>query len=145
MKPLGKKKCEVLKEVRKKIALANGISYEPAVCTHDGDCLGTCPQCEAEVKYIEKELKMKKGGMRGVAAALIGSTIAVSSLGVSSCSHMHIGQVVGLVVKTDTVYPPEPLTGKPAVPIEQSQVSESDTITDTPSSLDKPENADTTE
>ncbi len=56
----GKVTCEALKKVRKQIADANGIPYEPAVCTHKGNCPGTCPACEAEVRYIERELAARK-------------------------------------------------------------------------------------
>ena len=56
----GKLTCETLKKVRKQIADANGIPYEPAVCTHKGNCPGTCPACEAEVRYIERELTARK-------------------------------------------------------------------------------------
>ena len=49
---LGKKTCKTLKGIRRKIADANDIKYEPKECTHEGDCAGTCPACEAEVKYM---------------------------------------------------------------------------------------------
>ena len=74
----GKVTCEALKKVRKQIADANGIPYEPAVCTHNGNCPGTCPACEAEVRYIERELaarKRKEGHLNivGVAKDLLPS------------------------------------------------------------------------
>ena len=56
----GKELCNVLKDIRKKIAVANGIDYEPTECKHQGDCYGTCPACEAEVRYLERELKRKQ-------------------------------------------------------------------------------------
>ena len=56
----GKVTCEALKKVRKQIADANGIPYEPVVCNHQGDCRGTCPACEAEMRYIERELAARK-------------------------------------------------------------------------------------
>ena len=56
----GKVTCEALKKVRKQIADANGIPYEPVVCNHQGDCRGTCPACEAEMRYIERELAVRK-------------------------------------------------------------------------------------
>jgi len=71
----GKKTCEFLRKVRQQIADANGIAYTPAVCTHKGDCAGTCPTCERERQYIEKQLanKAKKGKVLkivGIAAGL---------------------------------------------------------------------------
>lgn len=112
MKPLGKRRCEILRDVRKKIAKANGIKYEPVKCTHEGDCPGTCPQCEAEVKYIEQELCKKMGGMKKAAAVLVGSTITVGALSVSSCSQK-FRPLYGSVARIDTV--PEQLMGEPAI------------------------------
>ena len=36
----GKTTCKVLKEVRRKIADANGIPLQERECTHTGDCAG---------------------------------------------------------------------------------------------------------
>ncbi len=53
----GKKKCELLKEIRKKIAEANGIEYDPPECTHEGDCSGSCPRCDDEAEYIIDKIR----------------------------------------------------------------------------------------
>lgn len=66
----GKHKCETLKAIRKKIADANEIPYEPVVCTHKGDCMGTCPACESEMRYIENQLNIRK--MAGKAVKIVG-------------------------------------------------------------------------
>jgi TonB family protein len=59
----GKSICNVLKAIRKQIADANGISYQPTPCGYRGECLGTCPHCEAEVRYIENSLNaLRKAG-----------------------------------------------------------------------------------
>ena len=50
----GKKTCEVLRAVRKRVADLNGIQYVPVECTHEGDCIGTCPACERERQYVEE-------------------------------------------------------------------------------------------
>ena len=55
----GKAKCKILKSIRVKIAEENNIPYEPKKCTFESDCPGTCPQCEAEVRYLEEQLMMK--------------------------------------------------------------------------------------
>lgn len=52
----GKYICNCLRAVRIKIAEQNGIDYKPADCTHEGDCPGTCPVCEAEVKFLNDRL-----------------------------------------------------------------------------------------
>ena len=66
----GKHKCETLKAIRKKIADANEIPYEPVVCTHKGDCMGTCAACESEMRYIENQLNIRK--MAGKAVKIVG-------------------------------------------------------------------------
>ena len=47
----GKSTCKTLKAIRRQIAEANDIKYEPRECHYEGPCLGTCPACEAEVRY----------------------------------------------------------------------------------------------
>ncbi len=48
----GKQTCKILKEIRRQIAEANGIEFVTSECRYKGDCLGTCPKCEAEVRYL---------------------------------------------------------------------------------------------
>ena len=55
----GKDKCEKLREIRRKIAEANGIDFQPAECTHKGPCRGTCPMCEKELEYLNEQLERK--------------------------------------------------------------------------------------
>lgn len=73
----GKAKCKALKELRKKIADENDIEFAVRECSHQGDCLGTCPMCEAELKYLEQQLAKrnklgKKIAVVGIAAGLTG-------------------------------------------------------------------------
>lgn len=56
----GKKVCELLKDIRKQIADDNGIEYTPDSCNHEGDCLGTCPQCDKELKELQEILDKKE-------------------------------------------------------------------------------------
>ena len=65
----GKSTCKVLKEVRRKIADANGIPLQERECTHTGDCAGTCPYCESEVRYLERELSKRRALGKAVAVA----------------------------------------------------------------------------
>lgn len=71
----GRKICDVLKAVRKKIADMNGIAYEPRVCHFKGHCSGTCPACETERKYIESELSLRK--RMGEAVCVTGVAIGI--------------------------------------------------------------------
>jgi len=56
----GKKKCKILKEIRKRIADENDIPYEIRNCNYQGDCSGTCPKCEGELRWLEYQLKKKE-------------------------------------------------------------------------------------
>ena len=56
----GRRICNHLKKIRKRIAEENGIILDQEKCTHKGDCMGTCPRCEAELQYIEHEIKKRK-------------------------------------------------------------------------------------
>ena len=55
----GKLTCKILKEIRRQIADANGIEFVTSECRYKGDCLGTCPKCEAEVRYLEQQLRIR--------------------------------------------------------------------------------------
>lgn len=67
---IGRNICNTLKEVRLRVARANGIKYNPTECQHKGPCAGTCPKCEQEVRYIEHELR--KRSLSGQAATIAG-------------------------------------------------------------------------
>ena len=75
----GKQTCKILKEIRKQIAAENDIKLVIEECTYQGDCLGTCPKCEAEVRYLEHELEKRQ--RLGKAAVVVG--LSVGLLGAS--------------------------------------------------------------
>ena len=72
----GKQTCKILKEIRKQIAAENDIELITSECTHKGDCRGTCPKCEAEVRYLERELEKRQ--RIGKAAVFAGMTIGTA-------------------------------------------------------------------
>lgn len=74
--------CDTLKAVRKAVADANGIEYVPGKCTNDGECSGTCPACEAEVRYIERELRFRR--LAGKVVTVAG--IAIGAASFAACS-----------------------------------------------------------
>ena len=74
----GKSTCKLLKDIRQQIADANGISYQPKECQHRGDCTGTCPACEEEIRYLERELKARKGNGFGMKVAGIAAGICAT-------------------------------------------------------------------
>jgi len=73
----GKKICNALRDVRRQIALANDIPYETTDCHHEGECQGTCPKCEAEVRYIENQLSLRRAA--GKAVSLVGLSLGISA------------------------------------------------------------------
>jgi len=77
----GKQTCKILKEIRKQIAAENDIELVISECTYQGDCLGTCPKCEAEVRYLERELeKRQRMGKAAVFAGMsLGTLFAATS------------------------------------------------------------------
>ena len=74
----GKSTCKLLKDIRQQIADANGISYQPKECHYKGDCAGTCPVCEEEIRYLERELKARKGNGFGMKVAGIAAGICAT-------------------------------------------------------------------
>ena len=119
----GKQTCKILKEIRQQIALENDIELVTSECTHKGDCAGTCPKCEAEVRYLERELeKRQRMGKVAVFAGLSLGTIVAAS----GCGHI-IQPTAGMpmmpdsveVVKCDTL-PEEPLAGEVMIEISDS-------------------------
>lgn len=74
----GKKICASLRELRIRIASANDIDYQPAVCTYEGECSGTCPRCESELRYIERQLSRRR--TMGKKVALAGLALGAASL-----------------------------------------------------------------
>lgn len=83
----GKDICKQLREIRCQVASANEIDYTPAVCTHEGDCAGTCPACERELRYIERQLHRRRAMGKIV-------TVAGLALGAASFMPMQAQQVV---------------------------------------------------
>ena len=80
----GKSVCNTLKQIRLDVARANGIDYVPAPCTHKGDCAGTCPACESEVEYLEKEISRRNSLGKAVLIAGIGLTSLTAMASTSS-------------------------------------------------------------
>ncbi len=83
----GKSKCRILKEIRRRIAAENDIAYVTSECRHKGDCPGTCPKCEAELRYLEEQLRLRQRAGKVVAVAGIAATILATA---SGCEWMDI-------------------------------------------------------
>lgn len=77
----GKQKCKILKEIRAEIARSNDIEYVTSECKHKGDCKGTCPKCEAELRCLEKELERRQQLGKAVAIMGMSASITLSAAG----------------------------------------------------------------
>ena len=111
----GKSTCKLLKDIRQQIADANGISYQPKECHHKGDCAGTCPACEEEIRYLERELKARKGNGFGMKVAGIAAGICATVMPMTAAAQ---------VVKSDSTANPPVQTTKKA-PIKVVDLSDS--------------------
>ncbi len=80
----GKQTCRILKEVRKQIAEANDIEYFVSECQYKGDCLGTCPKCEEEVRYLTQALEHKR--LAGKVVSLVGLSVGLMGLPQAACA-----------------------------------------------------------
>lgn len=78
----GRDICNTLKAIRKQIADANGIAYSPEECHFTGECKGTCPKCEQDVRDLEYELRRRQ--IAGKAIKVVG--IAVGLVALTACS-----------------------------------------------------------
>ena len=111
----GKSTCKLLKSIRQQIADANGISYQPKECHHKGDCAGTCPACEEEIRYLERELKARKGNGFGMKVAGIAAGICATVMPMTAAAQ---------AVKSDSTANPPVQTTKKA-PIKVVDLSDS--------------------
>jgi len=97
----GKEKCRILKQIREQIAKENDIDLVVAECTHKGECRGTCPRCESEVRYLEEQLEKRRRLRRNVALAGISAGVVASLAGCSVVEGIKDiiggGDVVGLI------------------------------------------------
>ena len=105
----------MLKSIRQQIADANGISYQPKECHHKGDCTGTCPACEEEIRYLERELKARKGNGFGMQVAGIAAGICATVMPMTAAAQ---------AVKSDSTANPPVQTTKKA-PIKVVDLSDS--------------------
>ena len=102
----GKNKCKILKEIRQMIADENDIPYVTAYCRYKGECAGTCPACEAELAYLERELlRRQKEGKRNVA---IGISVAALLIALGSCDAVDnalekLSEKLGSIVSTGAI------------------------------------------
>lgn len=109
---LGKEKCRILKEIRRKIADENDIPFVTEECTHKGNCRGTCPRCESELRYLEKQLARRTAVGKTVTLAALCTGMALTASGCAPVVISHIAggenDLSGAVPYTDVIETPEP-------------------------------------
>ncbi|WP_292745874.1 hypothetical protein [Methanobrevibacter sp.] len=56
----GREKCELINQIRQKIADNNNIDFVIYDCTFDGECTGRCAKSDSELNYLERELEKRQ-------------------------------------------------------------------------------------
>lgn len=77
----GKDKCKMLREIRRRIAEENDIELITKDCTYQGACRGTCPRCEAELRFLEQKLERRRNLGKAVTVCAIAAGMTVSMAG----------------------------------------------------------------
>ena len=116
----GRHICNELKALRRRIAEENSIPLETEECTYRGECCGTCPRCDAEVRYLEDalshRLRMGKAAMvagvalglavsTGVKAQNVADTIPLKPLATEIPDTVGKVRVTGVVINSRTKEP----------------------------------------
>ena len=128
---LGKKKCKILREIRQQIASENDIPFVTEECRYQGDCSGTCPKCESELSYLERQLEKRRGIGRKVTVAAVALGLTASFAGCSP-------QITGKMLPDETTSEEMILEGEIAEP--ETEEAAEETGTDEPETFDPAEN-----
>lgn len=109
----GKEKCEILKAIRAYVAEKYGLDYTPSECNHWGKCSGTCPKCDAELEYLQKQLEKK--GITDITNDSKLSEMVEKYLSNSANDVDNEEMVIGVLKPLDDIYAtegmPKPLEG----------------------------------
>ncbi len=79
----GKNKCKILREIRQRIAEENDIPLITKECTYQGECTGTCPRCESELRYLEQQLARRQAVGKAVTVAALSVSLMAGAAGCS--------------------------------------------------------------
>ena len=126
----GKSTCKLLKDIRQQIADANGISYQPIECQHKGDCAGTCPACEEEIRYLEEQLRNKQHSGLGLKVAGIAAGVCVTVLPMAAMVQTESKispEANPQLIKQDSVEVVDLTAGNPDAVLLRGQVLDKDT------------------
>jgi hypothetical protein len=114
----GKDTCRILKDIRRQIAKANDIEFITSECRYKGDCLGTCPKCEAEVRYLEQQLHTRSLSGKAIALAGISASALAMSMPLPSIAQTHpdstylVADSVSISAPVDTFVVKGKVTGR---------------------------------
>ena len=107
---IGKQKCRILREIRQRIAEENDIPFVTRECRFQGECSGTCPRCESELRYLEQNLALRASMGKRVAVTAL---CAALSLSAAACSPASVGNggvpddLCGMISYKDPLDPPD--------------------------------------
>ena len=99
----GKKKCRLLREIRQRIAQENDIPLVTEECEYKGDCRGTCPKCESELRYLEEQLAKRRAlGLKVTVSAM---AVGLAVGGLTGCRPTVAGYIEEYTTQTETETP----------------------------------------
>ncbi len=81
----GKDICKLLRQIRQQLADENNIVYHPTECHFKGDCKGTCPKCESEVRYIEQQLSLREKAKKAIKIIGLAAGVTAIAADLTSC------------------------------------------------------------
>jgi len=112
----GKDTCKILKEIRRQIAEHNDIAYVTEECQFKGECKGTCPKCEAEVRQLSEELSKRR--RLGKKVALVGIAAGLMTASMTACTPEVmdiVKQIVGVEPESLSGDVPYPMMGEATI------------------------------
>lgn len=77
----GKNKCRILRQIRQKIAEENDIPLVTQECTYQGECSGTCPKCEQELRDLEQQMERRRSLGKRVTVSVMTAGMLLSLTG----------------------------------------------------------------
>ncbi len=116
----GKQKCRILKEIRQRIADENDIPYVTSECGHRGNCSGTCPRCESELRYLERQLALRTALGKRVSVAALCAGLALTAAG---CAPADAGPGAGPDLAGETVCETPSPTAEPEIEVTMGEVA----------------------
>lgn len=113
-------------------------------CTYQGDCKGTCPKCEAELRYLEEQLACRQKLGKRIAVAAVATTL-LAGAGVTYAYNNVYNKIQQVVIKPDPsvitagyVIPAEELEGEVEADAPACETTEAETA---PTETTEPETA----